>query len=116
MISYTILLRNHKLISSAFQEFLRCANLSPQIDCIQPFRSYAVPQLILAADFVWQAEAATTPTIFLFAYKEVRALWFSIVTCDFCSRRSTVSQEENHKSGKNVLPTAGVPKIVGTEV
>jgi hypothetical protein len=34
------------------------------------------------------------PTIFFFAYKDVRKLWLSLITCGFCST-ATVSSRDN---------------------
>ena len=87
---YGIVVRNHQVIVLAFNQYLSCALSTPQADCIQLFRKYTVSQMILAADFAGLNLLPIQPTIFFFAYKEVRNLWLSIITCGLYSRKKTV--------------------------
>ena len=90
LVSYGIVVRNHQVLLVAFEQYRSCALSTPQADCIQLFRKYTVSQMILAADFVGYNVITIGPTIFFFAYKEVRNLWFSVITCGLYSRKKTV--------------------------
>ena len=87
---YGIVVRNHQVIVLAFKQYLSCALSTPQADCILLFRKYTLSQMVLAADFAGFNLIPIGPTIFFFAYKEVRNLWFSIITCGLYSRKKTV--------------------------
>ena len=93
LVCYVIVVRNHRMTLVAFEQYLSCALSTPQADCIQLFRKYTVSQMMLAADFAVYNVATIGPTIFFFAYKEVRKLWFSIITCGLYSRKKTVPRE-----------------------
>ena len=112
-----LLARNHEVIASAFMQYQSCADSTPEADCIQLFRKYTLSRMMLAADFAWQTEIVVGPTIFLFAYKEVRNLWFSIITCGLHSRKTTVSRENAAQNGKkNIIPLIVVTQSATTEM
>jgi hypothetical protein len=116
MISYMMIIRNRYLLADAFTKYLECATSSPEADCIETFRTYALPQLMLTADFAWQADAIITPTIFLFAYKEVRNLWFSIITCGLYSRRTRASRITTVPVKQNGARNTVVPLIIVSHI
>ena len=113
-------IRNHEVILTSFQQYLSCAHLTPEADCIQLFRKYVPSQLMLAADFFWQTEAVVAPTIFFFAYKEVRKLWLSIITCGLYSGNTTLSRENtarlSQNRSRNSIPPVTVSQVDTSKV
>jgi hypothetical protein len=105
--TYVLALSKTKPIVTAFLQYQRCAQSTPNSDCIQIFREQAMPQLLLAADFVWQVESIVLPAVFLFAYKEVRNWWFLVITWCFTSRKRTqgTTSETNQTQDEMALQT-----------
>lgn len=107
--SYVFLFLNIDHLVNAFQQYMFCALTMPDADCIEIFREKALPQLMLVSDFAWQIEATVTPTVFLFAYKDVRDLWFSIITCSYyCNKKANVSRQNTEKLTLS-FETASIP-------
>jgi hypothetical protein len=104
MTLFSSVMLKQDLIQGSFKKYLLCAHLTPRADCIQIFRKFALPELMLVADFVWQAEAAISPTIFILAYKELRNFWLSIFTCGRYPRKAAMStaQSSRNRAANNV--------------
>jgi hypothetical protein len=95
---YARVLHNQDLIADGFQKYIDCAHSSPGKDCIQHFRKYAAPQLMLAANFAAFNEFVIGPTILSFAYKEVTKLWYFILTCRWCARKNVGKVSQAYQS------------------
>jgi hypothetical protein len=114
-LSYELAISKSEPISTAFSQYQSCGRSTPQEDCIDIFRKHALPQLLVAADFVWQVESILLPAIFMFAYKEVRSMWLSVVMCCFTVRRkrSRENKDVGDKSLEIVLQAATTPQVSG---
>jgi hypothetical protein len=90
MVVYVIVFHNGPLITNAFEQYVRCADSTPEADCLDLFRKQlkALSELMLIADLAIFAEFIVGPLMFIFAYKDVRELWFSILTCGLYWRKS----------------------------
>jgi hypothetical protein len=90
MVVYVIVFHNGPLITNGFEQYRRCADSTPEADCLDLFRKQlkALSKLMLIADVAVSTEFIVGPLIFIFAYKDVRKLWFSILTCSLYSRKS----------------------------
>jgi hypothetical protein len=110
---YARVLHNQDLIADGFQKYIDCAHSSPGKDCIQHFRKYAAPQLMLAANFAAFNEFVIGPTILSFAYKEVTKLWYFILTCRWCARKNVGKVSQAYQTEQTVVNSYYVRKIPG---
>jgi hypothetical protein len=80
IITYMMRIRNSDRFTASLMTYLGCIQFKQRDECPQYFREHVPTGLTITADFMWPCFFLFI-MVFLLSYKDVRQLWFQILTC-----------------------------------
>jgi hypothetical protein len=92
LITYMVRFQQSDRLTASVVTYLACIQSYPRDACPQQFREHIPTNLMMITDFVWPSFFLFL-MIFLLFYKDVRQLWFEIITCGFYSKRKSADAE-----------------------